>query len=180
MHLPHPAIQAVLAALVIAAAAYDIRFRRIPNRLSLAGFLAGLAMNTAFGGWEGLKASAGGFALAFCGYLLLYLIHAMGAGDVKLMGAVGALAGASCWLYIFVVTAIFGGVAAVVLSLARGRLRRTLWNVGFVISELSHLRAPYLAREDLDVKSKKALTLPHGVSIAVGTLAVLAAGYLSR
>ncbi len=180
MQLPHPAVQAALAALVIVAAAYDIRFRRIPNWLSVAGFLAGLGLNTAFGGWNGLKSSTGGFALAFCAYLLLYLIHAMGAGDVKLMGAVGALAGASNWFYIFVATAVFGGVAAIVLSLARGRLRRTLWNVGFVIAELSHFRAPYLAREDLDVKSKKALTLPHGVAIAVGALVFLAAGYLSQ
>ncbi len=180
MELPHPAVQAALAALVLIAAAYDIRFRRIPNWLSVAGFLGGLVLNTAFGGWGGLKSAAAGFGLAFCAYLLMYLIRAMGAGDVKLMGAVGALVGPSNWFLIFVVTAIFGGIAAIVLALARGRLRRTLWNVGFAVSELSHFRAPYLAREDLDVKSKKALTLPHGVSIAVGVLVFLAAGYLSH
>jgi prepilin peptidase CpaA len=166
-------MQAALAALVAVAAVYDWRYRRIPNWLALAGWITGFALHGLLGGWAGLKVAAGGFALGFGVYFVLYLIHAMGAGDVKLMGGVGALAGAHDWFLIFVLTAILGGVAAVFMMARKRRFRRTLWNVGYILSELIHFRAPYLTREELDVKNEKAITLPHGVAIAAGTLVAL-------
>lgn len=167
-------VQGVLLGLVLTAAVYDFRFRRIPNWVSVLGLVAGLGLNLGFGGWAGLRMAAGGFGLAFGIYLLLYLIRAMGAGDVKLMGAAGSLVGAGEWLKLFVAAALVGGVLAAVMILARGRLRRTLWNIGFILSELMRFRAPYLRREELDVKNSKAATLPHGVAIALGTLIYLA------
>ena len=69
--------------MVLAAAVYDVRYRRIPNWLTGAGVLLGLGLNTflAFGGverWSGLIASAGGLAAGFCVYFVLYLMRAMG------------------------------------------------------------------------------------------------------
>lgn len=168
-------VQALVVALVVIAAAYDIRFRRIPNWLALLGLVAGLGANTAIGGGDGLKQAAGGFALAFGVYLVLHLVRAMGAGDVKLMGAVGSLVGVGNWIPVFIFTALLGGLAALVLVTLRGRLRRTLWNVFYILGEFMRFRAPYMRREELDVKSEKAVTLPHGVAIAAGTLAFLAA-----
>ena len=168
-------VQVLLAALVVTAAAYDYRFRRIPNWLALLGLFSGFGANAATGGWGGLKLAAGGFALAFGAYLVLHILRAMGAGDVKLMGAVGSLVGAGNWITVFIFTAILGGLAAVILVTIRGRLRRTLWNVLFILGEFMRFRAPYMRREDLDVKSEKAVTLPHGVSIAGGSLAFLLA-----
>lgn len=173
-----------LLALVLAAAAYDVRYRRIPNWLTGAGVLAGLGLNAFLrqswpGGlasiWPGLWFSLKGFLLAFGIYMLLYLLHAMGAGDVKLMGAVGALVGVADWFGIFIVTAIVGGVIALIVVLLRGRLKKTFWNVGFIVSEMSHARPAYVAREELDVRNPKALRLPHGAIIAIGTLFFLAA-----
>jgi prepilin peptidase CpaA len=173
MTLPAVPIQGALAALVLAAAAYDVRFRRIPNWLALAGVLAGFTLNGVLAGLAGVKLAAAGFGVAFAGYFLLYLIRAMGAGDVKLMGAVGSLVGSGNWFMIFVLTAILGGVAALALVIVKGRLRKTLWNVAYLIGELARFRAPYLRREELDVKSGSAVTLPHGVAIAGGTLIYL-------
>ena len=153
----------------------DLRTRRIPNWLTVPALLLGILVNWFLDGIPGLLHALGGFAGAFLIYLLLYALRAMGAGDVKLMAAVGAVAGWSVWLRIFVVTAILGGVFAIVLSLWRGRLRQTLWNVRFILVEIGHLRAPYWRREDLDVKSQKSLKLPHGAVIALGTLSYLAA-----
>ena len=93
----------------------------------------------------------------------------MGAGDVKLMAAVGALVGWERWFGIFFVTALIGGVMAMILVLSRGRLKKTLFNVGFILSEMKSGRPAYLANEELDVKNKKALGLPHGAVIAVST-----------
>lgn len=173
MTVPVVPIQAVLAALVLAAAAYDVRFRRIPNWLALAGLLAGFILNGMLAGLAGVKFAAAGFGLAFAAYFCLYLIRAMGAGDVKLMGAVGSLVGTENWFMVFVLTAILGGAAALALVIVKGRLRKTLWNVGYLMGELMRFRAPYLRREELDVKSGSAVTLPHGVAIAGGTLMYL-------
>lgn len=139
------------------------------------GLGAGLAANTVAGGWSGLKLAVAGFGLGFGVYLVLYLVHAMGAGDVKLMGAVGSLVGVGNWFPVFVLTALLGGLVALVLIVVRGRFRRTLWNVFYLLGELMRFRAPYMGREELDVKSEKAVKLPHGAAIAGGTLAFLAA-----
>ena len=168
-------VQVLLAVLVVTAAAYDIRFRRIPNWLVLLGLASGLGANAATGGWGGLMLAAGGFALAFGAYLVLHLLRAMGAGDVKLMGAVGSLVGYANWIPVFIFTSLLGGLAALILVTVRGRLRRTLWNVCYILGEFMHFRAPYMRREDLDVKSEKAVTLPHGAAIAGGSIAFLLA-----
>src|ERR1700684_2543241 len=95
--LPPPVIAAMLLALVIGAAAYDIPYRRIPNSFTASGVLLGLAMNTFLYGWAGLWASLEGLAMGFGAYFILYSMRAMGAGDVKLMAAIGALVGWQNW-----------------------------------------------------------------------------------
>jgi prepilin peptidase CpaA len=167
-------IQAVLAALVITAAVYDLRFRRVPNWLNLSGVLLGLGLNSYRFGMQGLRSAALGLLVAFVVNLLFYVIHALGAGDVKLFAAIGALVGVDGWLAIFILSALAGGVLAVILIVVKGRVRTTLWNLMFLVGELARFRAPYLRREELDVKSEKALRLPRAVSIAVGALVYLA------
>jgi len=172
--LPPPGIAALLIALVVAAAAYDIPFRRIPNWLTATGVLLGLTMNAfLYDGWTGLRLSLCGLALGFGSYFLLFALRAMGAGDVKLMAAIGAMVGWQNWFGIFVFTALIGGIASLVLIALRGRFRKTLWNVGFIVSEMKSGRPAYLANEELDVRSPKAIGLPHGAVIAAATLVFL-------
>src|SRR4051794_23025176 len=113
----------ILLLMVLAAAAFDIRSRMIPNWLTLGGMAAGLALNVALGGLAGLRWSGAGLLLGFGAYLCLYCLRAMGAGDVKLMGAVGSMAGPSAWFAIFLATAIAGGLMATALALSHGRWR---------------------------------------------------------
>ena len=165
-----------MIALVLCAAVYDVRYRRIPNWLSVTGVLAGLALNAFLDrGRPGMFVSAMlGLTIAFAVYFILYALRAMGAGDVKLMAAVGAIVGWPDWFGIFIVTAILGGIMAMILVAARGRVKKTFWNVAFILSELKGGRPAYMRREELDVKNPKALGLPHGAVIAVGTLFFLA------
>lgn len=176
-YLP-PILQIVLALVAIGAAIYDFRYRRIPNWLTLTGVVAGLGLNSFLYGWGGLRAAALGLGLAFLIYFPLYLLRGMGAGDVKLMGAIGSVVGPSNWFGIFVISSILGGLIAVILLLFRGRLGKTFGNVAFMLKEMVMLRAPYMKREELDVKSPKAVTLPHGVVIALGSLTYLAAALI--
>jgi len=179
---PPEKVLIVLLALLIGAAVYDIRYRRIPNWLTLTGVILGFAINFGIGPPEGgVLFALQGFAVAFGLYMLLYLLRAMGAGDVKLMAAIGALVGWERWFGIFLVTAIVGGVMAFVLVAARGRLKRTIFNVGFILSEIRHGRPAYAGNEELDVRSGKAASLPHGAVIAVATIFFLAiCGRLAR
>src|ERR1019366_3654753 len=174
--LPPPKVAMVLLIVLLTAAVFDMLYRRIPNWLTVTGVVLGIAMNTVIGSQEGsgLGFSLIGLAVAFGIYAALYALHAMGAGDVKLMAAIGALVGWQRWFGIFFVTALVGGVMALILVVARGRLKKTLFNVGFILSQMRSLRPAYLANEELDVRNKKALGLPHGAVIAVGTIFYLA------
>jgi prepilin peptidase CpaA len=173
--LPPQKVEMVLLVMLLAAAVFDVRYRRIPNWLTVSGFVLGVAMNAVIGPPDGgIMLSLIGFAVAFGIYLALYALRAMGAGDVKLMAATGALVGWERWFGIFFVSALVGGLMALILAAARGRLKRTFFNVGFILSEMKSGRPAYLAKEELDVRSKKALGLPHGAVIAVSTVFYLA------
>lgn len=170
-----PIVQAVLVLIVVTAAIYDLRYRRIPNWLVLAGLVVGFGLNTFLFEMSGLANSAKGMGLALLIYFPLYLLRAMGAGDAKLMAAVGSIVGWGNWLAIFVLTAIIGGVMGLVVLLFAGRIRKTFWNLGWMINEIIHFRAPYRSSEELDVRSAKAMRMPHGAAIALGCIAFLVA-----
>lgn len=169
MSLPPLGSQVVLLMLVLVAAIYDARFRRIPNWLILSGLVLGLGLNTLLYEWRGLRFSLLGLGLGLLVYFPFYLLRGMGAGDVKLMAAIGSIVGAANWFGIFVLTALLGGLVAIILLVMRGLLRDSLWNVGFLLQRLSTLHAPY-AREELDISSPKSIKLPHGLVIACGSL----------
>jgi prepilin peptidase CpaA len=183
--VPPPGVEAILLTLVLAAALYDVRYRRIPNWLTATGVVVGLLMNAFLGDWRiptpsnsqiwpGLRFSLIGLAMGFGLYFMLYAIRAMGAGDVKLMAAVGAMVGWQDWFGIFIFTAILGGLMALIVVVAKKRAVKTFWNVGFILNEMKSGRPAYLKNEELDVKSSKSMGLPHGAVIAVATLFFLA------
>ncbi|SRR5579884_3035359 len=163
-----------LIALVLAAAIYDLRFRRIPNTLTLSGALLGVTLNTVLFGQEGFAAAWFGFFLALALYIPLYLLRAMGAGDVKLMAAIGSIVGPQNWLGVFLCTALIGAVLGFAVAANKGRLHRTLLNVAVLAGELIHLRRPADQYGDLDVRNSRSMRMPHGLAIAAGSLAFLA------
>jgi prepilin peptidase CpaA len=167
-------IHILLAVTVIAAAAIDLRSRQIPNWLTLSGVCAGLLLNGYVSGLPGVGKSLAGIFVGFGVYFVLYRLRAIGGGDVKLMAAVGAIVGPGTWIAVFLATAIAGGVLAIALMISRGRVRETLGNILFIARELIHFRAPHKRRGDLDVKDPRALTMPHGLAIAAGTMTCLA------
>jgi len=89
------------------------------------------------------------------------------------MAAVGTVVGWQNWLCIFFVTSILGGIFGLIFALVRKRGKETLFNVAFIASELKSGRAAYLKKEELDVRSDKALRMPHGAVIAAGCILYL-------
>lgn len=164
----------VLIGFVSAAALCDLRWRRIPNRLVLAGFAAALVIRALDGpaevGW-GLAGSGLGMAALFP----FYLIGGMGGGDVKLSGAVGAFLGPSHLPVALLVMALAGGLMAAVAVTARQAWRRTLAN-------LHTFRMTFGARSfagwkqadpeaSFTLRTDGAVTVPYGVAIAIGAVA---------
>jgi prepilin peptidase CpaA len=109
-----------------AAAIIDLRTRRVPNPLTLSLAATGIALAAAGFGRVGLGASIAGCVLGAALMLPGHLLGATGAGDVKLLGALGTLLGPGLTFKAFLATAIAGGAIAVVVAVRRGRLRRTL------------------------------------------------------
>ncbi len=117
-----------LAALLLLAAGFDLKRQRIPNTLTLAGLLLGLFWHGVAGGWPGLAVALEGIGVAAL-TLLFWLARSLGAGDVKLLGAVGALMGPLFLMWTLLGTIFAGAILAVATALARGALRGTAANV---------------------------------------------------
>lgn len=170
--LPLP-VEVALLLIVLTAAVSDIRSRSIPNWLTLGGIAAGLALNTHATGLEGLKFSAMGFGVAALILLPLFALRFLGGGDIKLMAAVGALAGYENWFGIFFFEAACEGIAAVVAIVVKRRVKQTLRNIGRILASLIKGKAPYKESEELEAGNEKSFGLPRAVAIAAATLLVL-------
>src|SRR5437016_8879445 len=123
-----------LIVFVLIAAFSDVKTKRIPNWITIPGFAFGLILQCWYGGWHGGIASITGAMVGFGIFIVLYLFAHMGAGDVKLFSAVGAFVGPQTLIIIFVLTALLGGVAALALAAARGRLRQTIERTATLVS----------------------------------------------
>ena len=106
----------ILAITLIISFITDIRKRRILNIVTLPAILIGLIYYTVTSGFEGFLFSGKGLLVGFLILLIPYLLGGMGAGDVKLMAAIGALTGTSFVIESFLYTAIIGGLIAIILN----------------------------------------------------------------
>src|SRR5712691_7755539 len=104
----------------LAACGFDLYRRRIPNALTLGAALAALVVSSYTGGLAGAGSSVTGWVIATALWLPLYALGGMGAGDVKLIAAVGAWLGPADVIHAALYAAIAGAVFAVALALARG------------------------------------------------------------
>jgi prepilin peptidase CpaA len=155
-------------ALILASigAVYDVLQRRIPNLLSYGGIVAGLGLRTAILGWQGVTTALVGGLLAGGLFLLVYITSGMGAGDVKLMAAVGCISGPALALEIAMACGLAGGVMAIAFMIWRRSTLSTLHNVG----QLIRFRLAHAVREHptINLNNPSAIRLPYGVAIAAG------------
>lgn len=161
--LAYPVVASVCAMI---GAATDIKNRKIPNLLTGPAFLLGLVLHLSLDGWHGLWTAF--VAGLICGtiFLVFYLAGGMGAGDVKLITAVGCICGLPNISYLLVMTVLTGGAMAVVLAVMRGRLKETLSNVGALASH--HAQQGLTPHPEHNVRNSSTLRLPYGLAIAAG------------
>lgn len=169
---------ALLIGLLLGAAWSDFRTGRIPNLLVLSGAVLGLAYNTVLPPTPTphLAALWGALAGLLCGLgvlLPLYLMRAMGAGDVKLMAMCGAFLGFPEILWAALATFLAGGLLALIYLLWHGGMRRALRNLTDLgrsaLFDITLGTTPTLA---VDAKNSTG-TLPYALAIAAGTIGYL-------
>lgn len=153
-------------ALILIAAITDLRWRRIPNWLTLAALIPGLALHLS----QGTLRQAGlGCLLAAIIYLPLWLAGGRGGGDVKLMATLGIILGPTIWIQLFVLTAFIGALWALILVIAKRRLLQTLKNIFEILRSLLTGRKP-----THQLGSQGAIAIPHAAIVALAMLAWLA------
>jgi prepilin peptidase CpaA len=163
--------QIFVGALLIVACISDLRTRRIPNALTFSAIAAALAFHGFTGG-----PSVAGWSLAGCGlgallFLPLFALRGMGAGDVKLLAAVGAWLGPSQVATAALVTSIAGGVIALAVALGHGYLRTACRNLWLL---LTHWRVMGIRPVDeLTLDGTRGPRLAYALPIAIGTLVTL-------
>lgn len=163
-----------LAVLVVGAALWDVRERRIPNVLTVTGLVVALALRAPLGlGSVSMGVAGAGIALVLS--LVFYLAGGMGGGDVKLLVAIGAFLGPQRLGPALLVMALTGGVMAAWVILRRGAVTETAANLHTMWLTLGRRTFTGWKGEEseaaLTLDTPGALTVPYGVAIAVGALA---------
>lgn len=158
----------ILPAILAAIAGYtDWRSRRIPNWLTMQGFLLGILTNTLVGGWAGTKDSLLGAGLGLALLLPFVVIRALGAGDWKLVGALGAFLGPRPLILVLVVTILVNGVMAVAMIVWKKRVAETARNFLRMLAAFATLHLP---GRDLTLDNPDAVKVPFGIAVAVAMI----------
>jgi prepilin peptidase CpaA len=175
---------AAVVLFTLVAAICDFRTKKLPNWLTVPSFIAGLAYHIVSGAltggwsgaWHGVVFAMAGFATGFGILFVLWLIGGGGAGDVKMMGALGAWLGATLTLYVFLISTTFvilGSVGTLTFHmLSKG------W--GFTKRFMSPLREPAVLPRNtnrqtaLEKRRIRRRLMPYGVPVALATWTVLA------
>jgi prepilin peptidase CpaA len=112
-----PLVAVALATL--AASATDLWKFKVYNVLTIPMLLSGLVVSTLLGGWDGLASSLMGAGLGFGLLVVFFAVGGVGAGDVKLLTAVGAWLGPYLTYQVFVASALFQGIYAMALLISQ-------------------------------------------------------------
>jgi len=160
----------ILGAVVVAGAFTDWRTRKIPNWLTLPAMAAGLGINVFLG--LGFQSALLGLVAALGLFLLFFAVGFMGAGDGKLMGAVGAFVGWPRIFTVMVLVAVLGGVVGLVVSARLSALPSVLGSARDLLHDMLRLRWKAV-KEKSDYRAPGRLRLPYGIVIAAGTMIYL-------
>jgi len=155
------------ALLALIAGALDWRSRRIPNWLTVPALAVGIAVNSWLRGWPGAKDSLLGAGLGLILLLPFVLLRSLGAGDWKLVGALGAFLGPQRLLAVLFVAVLAAGIMALALVIWKGRFRQTLRNIGRLLAALLSLHLP---GQELTLDNPQSTKVPFGVAVAVAVI----------
>lgn len=166
-----------LLPILLIASFIDLRQHRIPNWLNLIALVLGLTLQFLFFQGSGLLNGLGGLAVGFIAFIPFYALRAMGAGDVKLMAAIGCFLTPMQTFEAVLATIIAGGFLGLIVLIARGGLGRYVKRYFLMAQTFFYMRKvlPIAPASDEPARTR----FPYAVAIAAGTLYTLwSHGYL--
>jgi prepilin peptidase CpaA len=155
----------------LAACVTDFRSRRIPNALTFGSSAAAVVFFGLTNGWAGAAWSTAGWAVGCALFLPWFLLGGMGAGDVKLLAALGAWAGPGNAVWIALYAAIAGGILALIVSLYRGYLGEMLRNLWGLLAFWRVMGVQ--PHPELTLRTGRGPRLPYAFPITAGAVVVL-------
>lgn len=174
-----------VAVLAVVSAWYDVRTRKVPNWLTVGAAIYGLvplaATGAAGGGWSYFGGHALGLVAGIGLLFLPFYFGGIGAGDVKLLGAIGAVGGLPVAFLTFLFGAVLGGLGSLIVLVRRRQAGRVLGkltrNAAAALVPGGFIRAAAVPLEKLPSATggsgKAAMAFPYAVAIAGGALLVL-------
>lgn len=152
----------------------DVREHRIPNQLCGLLVLSGFIVHGVVQGWSGLQHSMAGAAAGFGLLIVLWLIRAMGAGDVKYMAGVGAWLGPELTFYAVIAGILVGGLISVGMIVYQRTWSRFATNMGLMLVKMSSARTAFgefASAKQFSGSGKAAV--PYAIPLTVGAWGVL-------
>ena len=166
-----PFLAIVLSSVLMLAVITDIRTRKIPNILTFPTMIVGLTYHSLTASWKGLIYSVEGLALGIVLFLIPYIMGGMGAGDAKLMGAIGAVIGPRGVFLASLFTAVAGGFYALIVLLLNMQYLK-----GFIQRSALTVKVFAFTKNFIPIpadESEKKPRLCYGIAIAAGTFSYL-------
>ena len=154
-------------ALALIAGWMDWRSRRIPNWLTVPGFIVGVLVNLLANGRAGLKTSLLGAGLGLLVLLPFVFLRSLGAGDWKLAGALGAFVGWQVLANLLMGSVFVAGIMALGLVIYKRRFKETARNIGRLLGSMFMFRMP---GAEVSLDNPQSLKVPYGVALALTTL----------
>ena len=146
----------------------DVKEQKIYNKVLLPAFVIGFLGNIITGGLSGAFVSVQGLLLGMALLILPFLVGGMGAGDVKLMGIIGLYKGPAFVFQAFLLTAVVGGVIALIILAKKKKLGYTMHNFWAAITSLFLLIPKGTVLEGLNQSA--VASFPYGIAISLGTI----------
>ena len=153
--------------LAVTAGILDWRSMRIPNWLTLPALVIGFAVNAWLRGWVGAKNSLLGAGLGLGVLLWFVMRRILGAGDWKLVGALGAFYGPGKLLDVLFLTVLVNGLIGLGLLIKKRRVLQTVRNMGRLLASLFGFPPPY---PELTVDDPKSIKVRFGVAVAIAVV----------
>lgn len=161
----------------VVATGFDLRSRRIPNALTAGVFLSGLAYHGLVGA-PSFAALGGAFLASLIlalPFVLLFAFAGGGAGDAKLMGALGAWLGLLDGTTVLLCVSLSGILTSMAWAAGKGRLRHSILNIRLAANALfSQGSSVSEAAGFLPTEGTEATKMPYGLAILVGVFSAAA------
>ncbi len=164
--MEHTLLTLLMVTTVLMAAVTDLRSYKIPNWLTLSAMAIGLFGHAFIDGLSGVLVSLKGLGVGLTLFLILYATGGMGAGDVKLLGAIGSIIGAEGVFTAGIMAMLLGGLYAIATMISFWGLRTSLKHITSILKTCILTGTTFSALSS----PKEQPQLRYGLVIGLGTL----------